>query len=220
MLIKIFPYRRIDPQRPGQLAGLVRYILADRGGNEEKNILNRLAGPTFTQRIIQRVIPYDSEYQVAATDIANQFFELIRSGCIDRDLPHQVFAHVVVSFSPAYRRKQAKLQINSNTKNINEPTFSRSLRIVLDVLYQLGICEKTPLYLALHNNRRHLHAHALCGLYAAGMPDSKLHEINNSKIRSIAKKIDEEHGLSRISKSLQRGHDVTVESYKNQVASS
>lgn len=213
MLIKVIPFRAVDSQRPSGLASKIRYLLADRFGTDSEDIFKRLAGPVITNRIVQRVMPYGSTFRLAASDIAQQFFDHIRLGCFDRDVPHQVYTHLVISFAPAYRRKQARIRNIKNIEKPTESTYSRSLRIIMDVLYELGVNERSPLYIAIHDDRRHLHAHVIIALYAAGIPDCNLYEINSSKIRSVAKKIDAKYELSRTTTSLKLKHSEAASIY-------
>lgn len=207
MLIKIISHTASEPQRPGELTRLLRYIIAGHSGTGGADVFKRLAGPIFTRRIVQRVNPYEEDFRLAVSDVAAQFYDLIRKGCFDRDLPRQVYSHVIISFAPAFRRRVARMNSALTKSKPIESTYSRALWIVLDTIAELGISQKMPLFLAVHDDKRHLHAHVVVALYAKETLDCDIHKTNRAKILSIANKMDRVHGVGRISQALQRKHE-------------
>ena len=210
MFIKIIPFTAADPQRPCDLSGLLRYILTGRGGIGGADLFMRLAGPPFVRRVVQRVMPYGADFRLAAEDLAQQMFDWCKRGRVGRSLPRQVYAHIIVSFDRGYRSRKSPTHIPFDTKSSLESTYTRSLRIVLDTLEKLGVDPRLPLFFALHDDQRHLHAHVVVLLYAEDASDSLVHVINSSRIRAVAREIDLKYGLGRKSSALKARHIQTA----------
>ena len=66
MLIKIIQYTAADPQKPGDLARLLRYLLEAKSGDKSLDDFLRLAGPPFARRLIQRLMPFGATRRAAA----------------------------------------------------------------------------------------------------------------------------------------------------------
>ena len=58
MMIKVMSYTAMEPQRPGDLARLLRYMLDAKVGAPEMDAILRLAGPPFVRRLVQRTFPW------------------------------------------------------------------------------------------------------------------------------------------------------------------
>jgi hypothetical protein len=208
MLIKIMPYMSKEPHRKRDVARHVRYLLTGkvcRTDSSESSL--RLAGPPHAQRIIQRVLPSD-DYRRAASDVAHQMVAEVLAGYVGEARPHQLYAHVVLSLVPRFRSRTAlaPIEVADAVGMQTEGTFFGALRISLDTLARLDADTRYPLYLVVHADRRHLHAHALVGLYAQGAPPCRITTFNSSTIRAIARAIDHEHGLAKPSHGLRNAH--------------
>src|SRR4051794_38191427 len=106
MIIKILPYTAVEPQRPGELARLLRYLLAAKSGKPEVDAFLRLAGPPYARRLIQRHFPWGPHARMAADDLAHQMFAHIRAGWSGEGrLPRHVYSHVAISYSPNLSRR-------------------------------------------------------------------------------------------------------------------
>ncbi len=111
MLIKIMQYTAANPQQPGDLARLLRYLLEAKSCDKTLDDFVRLAGPPFARALIQRFMPFGATRRAAADDIAHQLFDHVRRGCAGADsLPRQVYVHIVLSFSPRLRRSKARMK--------------------------------------------------------------------------------------------------------------
>lgn len=282
MLIKIMQYTAANPQQPGDLARLLRYLLEAKSGDKSLDDFVRLAGPPFARRLIQRFMPFGATRRAAADDIAHQLFDHVRRGCAGADsLPRQVYVHIVLSFSPRLRRSKARMKaaaeaqvrmlarehdiadekaaakadwkaregaktasggaaakvvdpngaaglavtpqaVNPGALSVSahgirpipESLFSRTSRIVLDALENMGVGEHFPMFLVVHGDKRHVHAHVVVALYVAGSPQCKVHIKAKGKAKpsEIAKIVDLVYGLPRISGKLKSRHRSVVES--------
>lgn len=283
MLIKIMQYTAADPQRPGDLARLIRYLVDAKTGDKELDDFVRLAGPPYTRRLIQRFMPFGVHRRNAADDIAHQFFDHVRRGCSGAGgLPRQVYVHIVLSFSPTLRKSKARTKAAAEAKAIadakelaiatakaeakaqwmaaklastvrcavtmndtvsdaigipldsrlaanpttraasklvvnavnavNESVFSRTSRIALDALENMGIGEHFPMFFVVHGDKRHVHAHAVVALFVAGSPPSLGFERAKKMLGSIAKSVDLAYGLPRTSGKLKTRHRAVVDS--------
>jgi hypothetical protein len=212
MLIKPISYTAREPQRPSDASRLLRYLIAGEGGSCVASMLHRLAGPPFVRRMVQRVLPWDDPRR-AAEDIAHQLFAIVRRGCPDAKLARQVYAHFVLSFAPRRRTRRASGAPEQSGALAPELTFTSALRIVLDALENIGVGEYLPLYLVFHRNRRHLHAHAVVGLFTYGTSRCCAHELNLMTIRAISKQVILAHDLAAASSILRRRHVNIVERF-------
>lgn len=277
MLIKVMQYTAAEPQRPGDLARLLRYLIEAKTGDKTLDDFVRLAGPPVTRRVIQRFMPFGTDRRAAADDIAHQFFEHVRRGCFGAgSLPRQVYVHIVLSFSPRLRRSKARMQAAAEAqarmaaqeqavaaakaeakarwkalsrtpaapevagssphtgaevtplgadpgalqgsapvpRPIEESLFSRTSRIALDALENMGVGEHFPMFLVVHGDKRHVHAHVVVALYVVGSQPCKVHLSWKGKLRlaDIAKSVDLAHGLPRISGPLKSRHRAVVDS--------
>ena len=70
MMIKVMSYTAIEPQRPGDLARLLRYMLDAKVGAPEMDTVLRLAGPPFVRRLVQRTFPWGADNRLSADDVA------------------------------------------------------------------------------------------------------------------------------------------------------
>ena len=86
---------------------------------------------------------------------------------------------------------------------------------MLDALSRLGVGDHLPLFLVFHGDRRHLHAHAVVGLFANGFSRCLVCELNTSTIWRIAKQVDREFGLGRVTPGLRNRHGQVVDSFLN-----
>lgn len=280
MLIKIMQYTAADPQRPGDLARLIRYLVDAKTGDKELDDFVRLAGPPYTRRLIQRFMPFGVHRRNAADDIAHQFFDHVRRGCSGAGgLPRQVYVHIVLSFSPTLRKSKARTKAATEAKaiadakelaiatakaeakaqwmaeklastvrcaetmeaavpdvigipvdsrltanpatcaaskaaanTVNESVFSRTSRIALDALENMGIGEHFPMFFVVHGDKRHVHAHAVVALFVAGSPPSQGFERAKRMLGSIAKSVDLAYALPRTSGKLKTRHSAVVDS--------
>ena len=212
MMIKVVSFTAMDAQRPHDLKSLLRYLVVGRGGSGGLSAFTRLFGPPFARHIIQRLWPFDGDFRLAAHDVSHQLFSRVRLGCFDKTLPRQVFAHVILSFAP--RRRQRSVDGFAPVAAV-ESTYFGALRIVLDALSRLGVADHLPLFLVFHGDRRHLHAHAVVGLFAAGFSGCLVCELNTSTIWRIAKQVDKEFGLGRVTPGLRNRHDQVIDAFVN-----
>ena len=282
MLIKIMQYTAANPQQPGDLARLLRYLLEAKSGDKTLDDFVRLAGPPFARRLIQRFMPFGATRRAAADDIAHQLFDHVRRGCAGADsLPRQVYVHIVLSFSPRLRRTKARMKAAAEAQvsmlareqaiedekaaakadwkaregaktaagcavatvvdpngvaglavtpqavnpdalgdsapcvgPIPESLFSRTSRIALDALENMGVGEHFPMFLVVHGDKRHVHAHVVVALYVVGSPQCKVHIKAKGKAKpsEIAKSVDVAYGLPRISGNLKIRHRAVVDS--------
>lgn len=282
MLIKIMQYTAANPQQPGDLARLLRYLLEAKSGDKTLDDFVRLAGPPFARRLIQRFMPFGATRRAAADDIAHQLFDHVRRGCAGADsLPRQVYVHIVLSFSPRLRKSKARMNAAAEAQArmlareqaiadekaaamadwkasegakaasgsavakvvdpngvaglavtpqavmpgaldvsatgicpIPESLFSRTSRIALDALENMGVGEHFPMFLVVHGDKRHVHAHVVVGLYVVGSPQCKVHikAKGKAKLSEIAKSVDSAYGLPRISGKLKSRHRAVVDS--------
>lgn len=210
MLIKRMPYRSAISQRVCDISRHVRYLLAGRSGDGSR-ILMRLAGPPYARRLIQRVMPFGESYKDAAKDIGRQLFTHVRNGCLDHAMPRQIYSHVVLSYAPRYRSRVALGPLFQEDHAAVEATYSGALRIALDTLTMLGVEACFPIYVVVHADRRHMHAHALLGLYAVGVSPCQILDLNASTIRAVARRIDQKHDLARASAGLRARHQLITE---------
>lgn len=209
MMIKIMSYTAAPPQKPGDLARLLRYMLDAKAGAPEVDAVLRLAGPPFVRRLIQRALPWGADSRLTADDLAPQMFEHIRAGCEGRELPRQVYSHVVLSFSPRLSRKAA-LDPKVRPGLGRHSVFAKALRIVLDALENIGIGEHFPMVAVMHGDRSHLHSHVVVAHHVAGSPSCRIHSRNPSTLRSIARNLAQAHGLPMASSTLGNKHKAVL----------
>ena len=97
---------------------------------------------------------------------------------------------------------------------IQESLFSRTSRIALDALENMGVGEHFPMFLVVHGDKRHVHAHVVVALYVVGSPQCKVHIKAKGKAKpsEIAKSVDLAYGLPRISGKLKSRHRAVVDS--------
>lgn len=211
MMIKVIPFTAVDPQRPHDLKSLLRYLIVGRGGSGGIDVFTRMFGPPFARHIIQRVWPFGVDFRIAAHDASHQIFSRVRLGCSEVSLPRQVYAHVILSFAP--RRRRQEVDGFGASGHPFESPYSGALRIVLDALKRLGVNDHFPLFVVLHGDRRHLHAHAVVGLFARGIPRCGICELNRSSVRKISKQVDLDFGLGRVTAKQVDRHGQIVTSY-------
>ena len=202
MLIKLMPFQAQQAQRACEIAQHVRYLLAGHAPTAGAGILQRLAGPPYCRKLIQQVLPYGSSYKQAALDIGRQFATHALSGCVGQPRPPQLYVHVIMSLPPRYRSRGALGPVTHNPKGPGgqasfSATYNGALGIALDVLARLKVDPALALYLVVHADRRHLHAHALVGLYAPGVNASHLARLNTSTILSISRQIERDYALTK-----------------------
>jgi hypothetical protein len=219
MLIKVMPHAAKARHRPCDVARHARYLLAGKGLSADgPDFAVRLAGPPYAQKVIQRVIPTD-DYRLAAKDVAQQMVSEVLAGYIGEARPHRLYAHIVFSFAPRYRARNAlaptAVLCESSLEDRFEGTFHGALRIALDALARLSADTRYPVYLVIHADKRHLHAHALVGLRAKGVPVCEITNLNSSTIRSIARQIDRKYGISKPSSAIRHAHQHVVRSAHN-----
>lgn len=214
MLIKIMPFQAQQDQRACEIAQHVRYLLAGHAPAAGSGILQRLAGPPYCRQLIQQVLPYGSSYKQAARDIGRQFAAHVLRGCVGQARPPQLYAHVIMSLPPRYRSRNALGPLTHHPKGPGQASYSATytgaLRIALDVLCRLGVSPALALYLVVHADRRHLHAHALVGLYAPGINASSLLSLNPSVIRALAGQIDRDYDLVKMNPVLKPGQSAST----------
>ena len=70
MMIKVMSYTAIEPQRPGDLARLLRYMLDAKVGAPEMDAVLRLAGPPFVRRLVQRTLPWGINSRLSGHELA------------------------------------------------------------------------------------------------------------------------------------------------------
>ena len=97
---------------------------------------------------------------------------------------------------------------------IPESLFSRTSRIALDALENMGVGERFSMLLVVHGDNRHVHAHVGVALYVIGSPQCKVHIKAKGKAKpsEIAKSVDLAYGLPRISGKLKSRHRAVVDS--------
>ncbi|WP_140628365.1 relaxase/mobilization nuclease domain-containing protein [Methylibium rhizosphaerae] len=210
MIIKILPYAAVEPQRPGDLARLLRYLFAAQTGEQETGAHLRLAGPPVTRRVVQRHLPWGLDARNAATDLAHQMFAFIRAGWTGGGrLPRRVYSHIVISYSPKLSRRAGLGSTVRSTMGSNS-VHSKAVHIALDALENLGVGEHFPMIVVPHGDRQHLHVHIVLALMVAGSPACKLPERNSSTLRSIARHVAGAYGLPAASRLLNERHKAAV----------
>lgn len=210
MIIKIMPYMAVDPQRPGDLARLLRYLLAPKASESDVAPFVRLAGPPYVRRLIQRHLPWGKSDREAANDLAHQVFDHIRAGWSGPGpLPRHVYSHVLISYSPNLDRR-SRLDPAVKTSIGSRSIHSRSVHIALDTLENLGVGEHFPMIVVPHGDRHHLHVHIVVALHVGGSPPCRLPGRNSSTLRSIARAVTTAYRLPRASKLLQERHRETA----------
>lgn len=209
MMIKVMSYTAMEPQRPGDLARLIRYMLDAKVGAPEVDAVLRLAGPPFARRLVQRTLPWGTDSRLYADDLAHQTFQHIRAGCQGQELPRQVYSHVVLSFSPRLSRRAA-LDSKVRPGLGRHSVYAKALRIVLDALENLGVGEHFPLIAVMHGDRSHLHSHVVVAHHVAGSPPCRINARNPSTLRSIARNLALAHGLPMASSTLGNKHKAVV----------
>ena len=236
MMIKVMSYTAMEPQRPGDLARLLRYMLDAKVGAPEMDAVLRLAGPPFVRRLVQRTLPWGinsrlsahdlalhphhgcglvgADSRLSADDLAHQMFQHIRAGCQGQELPRQVYSHVVLSFSPRLSRRAA-LDPKVRPGLGRHSVYAKALRIVLDALENLGVGEHFPLIAVMHGDRSHLHSHVVVAHHVAGSPPCRIHARNSSTLRSIARNLAQAHGLPITSSTLGKKHKALLHATRN-----
>lgn len=214
MMIKVMSYTAMEPQRPGDLARLIRYMLDAKVGAPEVDAVLRLAGPPFVRRLVQRTLPWGADSRLSADDFAHQMFQHIRAGCQGHELPRQVYSHVVLSFSPRLSRK-AVLDPKVRPGLGRHSVFAKAIRVVLDALENLGVGEHFPLIVVMHGDRSHLHSHVVVAHHVAGSPPCHIHARNPSTLRSIARNLAQAHGLPMASSTLGNKHKAVLHATRN-----
>lgn len=104
MYVVRFPYTRGSLQRPASLTQLLAYLFNPKQDTKGPNHRGRLAGPPWGCRVIQRASPFGDEgqVQVAARDLAQQFFHHIHEGVKHRRRPYRVYVHLSIGFPLDY----------------------------------------------------------------------------------------------------------------------
>lgn len=213
MIVDWLPYTARLPQREADLARLLRYLFAGRVASAELNAHLRLAGPPQTRRLIQRHQPWGAEHRDAARDLADQLFEHARDAFpLEPQMPRQIYAHIVASFAPQSRRQNILGLVRDEAKAPMESDFSIANRIVYDVLDTMGIGEHFPMVIAVHDDRRHVHAHIVVGLHLRVWGQSlTAPRAGDSTIRAITRAADEVFKLPKPSRSLKARHATVVQ---------
>jgi hypothetical protein len=213
VIIKVLPYAAVEPQRPGDLARLLRYLVAAQTSEPGSDALLRLAGPPFTRRVVQRHLPWGPDARVAATDLAHQMFAHIRAGWSGGGrLPRHVYSHIVISYSPKLSRRSGLAPTVVSTVGRNS-IHSKAVHIALDTLENLGVGEHFPMIVVPHGDRRHLHVHIVVALIVAGSPACRLPNRNSSTLRSVARQIALAYGLPAASRLLTERHHAAVHGF-------
>lgn len=194
MLIKVMRSSTSQYHRVCDVSRKIRYLVAGRDRSKSAALIDRLAGPPYTRNLVQRMHPFGESLSSAATDIATQLVEIVLAGSVGVARPHLLYRHIVVSVAPRYRARNA-LCPSEQVKSGAEGTYSGMRRIALDAVKLMGVDEKLPLYLVVHSDQRHLHAHALIGVRAPGaepLSDFK----NRSVLARIARLLRERYELA------------------------
>ena len=174
MYVEIRPYDREHKQRASDLAALFRYLFIGRDASAEKNHQRRLGGPPVASRVIQRISPFGKSSAEAAYDVAHQIFAHARMGPHVGEMPYEVYKHVIIGF-PIGRLNQFTKQSARNALFTNvESNFLIAIRVVRELLDAIGIGMDPPSLIVIHDDRKHVHAHVVVGMYARELDCSQV----------------------------------------------
>lgn len=189
MHAQVRPYNRAHPQIIADLSALIKYLLEGKDPEDEpeENHRQRLAGPPVTSRLVQRVSPFGSTISVAAYDLAQQLFNHARNRPTPGPLPWEVYKYLFVSFpvhQPLNRKLLALTPLTAERQV--ESDFQIIVRVVKELLDAMGIDEKAPSIIVVHDDTEHYHAHVVIGMFAADLDCSAaFKKLNRTLIRKI-----------------------------------
>lgn len=163
-------YRRAHAQIAADLSALIKYLLEGKDPEDEpeENHRQRLAGPPVTSRLVQRVSPFGSMISVAAYDLAQQLFNHARDRPTPGALPWEVYKYLFFSFpiqQPLNRKFLALTALAAERQAGSD--FQIIVRVVKELLDAMGIDEKVPSIIVVHDDTAHYHAHVVVGMFAA-----------------------------------------------------
>ena len=120
----------------------------------------------------------------------------------------------VVAVTPPVVIPGAPIVSALGIRSTPESLFSRTSRIALDALENMGVGEHFPMFLVVHGDKRHVHAHAVVALHVAGSTQCKVHVKAKGKPNpgEIAKSVDSAYGLPPTSRKLKSRHRAVVNS--------
>jgi hypothetical protein len=167
---QIRPYQRAHAQITADLSALIKYLLEAKDPEDEpgENHLRRLAGPPVTSRLVQRVSPFGPTISVAAYDLAQQLFNHARDRQMRGALPWEIYKYLFFSF-PVHQplnKKFLALTSMAAERQVGSD-FQIIVRVVRELLDAMGIDEKAPSIIVVHDDTEHYHAHVVVGMFAA-----------------------------------------------------
>lgn len=170
MHAQIRAYKRAHAQITADLSALIKYLLEGKDPEDEpgESHRQRLAGPPVTSRLVQRVSPFGPTISVAAYDLAQQLFKHARDRPTPGALPWEVYKYLFFSF-PVHQplnRKFLALTQRTAERQVGSD-FQIIIRVVRELLDAMGIDEKVPSIIVVHDDTEHYHAHVVLGMFAA-----------------------------------------------------
>lgn len=180
MYAQIRLYQRAHAQITADLSALIKYLLEAKDPEDEpgKNHLQRLAGPPVTSRLVQRVSPFGETISMAAYDLAQQLFNHARDRPTPGGLPWEIYKYLFFSF-PVHQplnRKFLALTALAAERQVGSD-FQIIVRVVRELLDAMGIDEKAPSIIVVHDDTEHYHAHVVVGMFAADVDCSTVFNI-------------------------------------------
>lgn len=190
MHAQIRPYKRAHAQITADLSALIKYLLEAKDPEDEpgENHLQRLAGPPVTSRLVQRVCPFGPTISVAAYDLAQQLFNHARDRRVPGPLPWEVYKYMFFSFpvrQPLNKKFLALTSLAAESQPASD--FQIIVRVVKELLEAMGIGERVPTIIVVHDDTEHHHAHVVVGLFTADVDCSAIFdELTLARIRETA----------------------------------
>lgn len=170
MHAQIRAYKRAHAQITADLSALIKYLLEGKDPEDEpgENHLQRLAGPPVTSRLVQRVSPFGPTISVAAYDLAQQLFKHARDRPTPGALPWEVYKYLFFSFPvhQPFNKKFLALTALAAERQVGSD-FQIIIRVVKELLDAMGVDEKVPSIIVVHDDTDHYHAHVVVGMFAA-----------------------------------------------------
>ena len=208
-----FQYKRRSLQRPASLTQLLAYLLNPKQDSEGPNHRVRLAGPPWGARVIQRASPFGdaAQVQIAARDLAQQFFDHIHAGVIDRQRPYRVYVHLAIGFPLEFKPRRSE-RPSVAFRNSPATEYFFWLAAVREVLDALGIGEALPHLIVMHDDREHLHAHVVAALFAKGINGSDIYRrLTKQRMKNVAATFYPAHGWPAPNEALREAYEKLLE---------
>lgn len=167
MFVKIINFRRIEPRKKTDLTRLLLYLFKVKDDPQKATLLNnqavasRLLGPPLLLHLVMTHQAWGDHVEDLAHDLSSQMHRYALAACVNCDLPHTWYTHIVLSFHRLDGVKLEAPQDRLKHRNSYKSRSMNAMRICIDMLKALGCSLTQPMVLVAHADRRHIHVHAV-----------------------------------------------------------